>query len=571
MPVVETSRLGGGNWVALPVAARELAVAARGRWASRLRVFAALAAVVVGAGFLILQSAMGVAPRGMGEALFQVLTAVCFAAALLSGPLLTADAISEEKRQGTLGLLFLTDLRGYDVVAGKLAATSMRMFYAILSVFPVLGIALLMGGVSGGRLWRTSLALALASLCSLMVGLLVSSLTQSSARALGRTLAFMVVWLAIPLMLGAAAREFPGWHSGWLDSLSLLFLFTSASNGSFYGVSLAANAALCAGAFWLACYFTPRRWQESEKRGGPAPAAMRCFHREWMDPNPMVWLSCRNMRRTQRIVMVCSALLLALVVGMVLFNSMGFMVAWGALFGLFTFFLYLWTASGFSRLFVGLRQNGFIELLLVTPLSVKDIVAGQWIGWIRMFAFPLALVLAAHLFATAIATYSQSQAFAGQQSAISSATAIASSAIAGSLSTLLVVANLAALACFGAYAGITSKSPGVALLKTFGFVQILPWFVISFVSGIMTAAILMPLMLRSSAVAPSWMLLMSSVPSALGIIKDAVFIVWSRKRLLGGLRELAVRPLGGAAIHTAVWRAQRASPGALPPVIPDTK
>ena len=28
----------------------------------------------------------------------------------------TADSLSAEKREGTLGLLFLTDLRGYDVV-----------------------------------------------------------------------------------------------------------------------------------------------------------------------------------------------------------------------------------------------------------------------------------------------------------------------------------------------------------------------------------------------------------------------------------------------------------------------
>ena len=70
---------------------------------------------------------------------------VAFGFALLSGLFLTSDCISEEKREGTLGLLFLTDLTGYDVVFGKLAATSLHVFYAMVAIFPVLAIPLLMG------------------------------------------------------------------------------------------------------------------------------------------------------------------------------------------------------------------------------------------------------------------------------------------------------------------------------------------------------------------------------------------------------------------------------------------
>ena len=35
---------------------------------------------------------------------------------------MTADCLSEEKREGTLGLLFLTDLRGYDIVVSSSSA-----------------------------------------------------------------------------------------------------------------------------------------------------------------------------------------------------------------------------------------------------------------------------------------------------------------------------------------------------------------------------------------------------------------------------------------------------------------
>ena len=56
--------------------------------------------------------------------LFCILTGSAVFYCLLSGVWFTADCLSEEKREGTLGLLFLTDLKGYDVVLGKLVATS---------------------------------------------------------------------------------------------------------------------------------------------------------------------------------------------------------------------------------------------------------------------------------------------------------------------------------------------------------------------------------------------------------------------------------------------------------------
>ena len=38
-----------------------------------------------------------------------------------------------------LGLLFLTDLRGHDIVLGKLAATSLRAVFGLVAIVPVAG------------------------------------------------------------------------------------------------------------------------------------------------------------------------------------------------------------------------------------------------------------------------------------------------------------------------------------------------------------------------------------------------------------------------------------------------
>src|ERR1041385_1755399 len=135
----------------LPIVERELRVAARRRGTFWLRIMAALIALVIGGGFIGLEYMQDVLSGGsqlrLGGPVFKTLTWMSFAAALSAGLFFTADCLSEEKREGTLGFLFLTDLRGTDVVLGKLAATSLRCVFALLAVFPVLAITQLMGGV----------------------------------------------------------------------------------------------------------------------------------------------------------------------------------------------------------------------------------------------------------------------------------------------------------------------------------------------------------------------------------------------------------------------------------------
>ena len=141
----------------LPVVDRELRVAARRRGTHALRLLAALTAFVV-IGWLGVRPSPGQPPTALGQALFSSQSILGFAYALLIGPFITADSISSEKREGTLGLLFLTDLRSADVVLGKWVAASMAGFYGLMAVLPSLAIPLLFGGVTPGEYGRTALA-----------------------------------------------------------------------------------------------------------------------------------------------------------------------------------------------------------------------------------------------------------------------------------------------------------------------------------------------------------------------------------------------------------------------------
>lgn len=109
----------------LPIVERELRVAARNRATSRGRVAVVLIAGVM-VSFMLLTAGAGA--RNAGGGMFQFLSVLAFLYCLFEGTRLTADCLSEEKREGTIGLLFLTDLKGYDVVLGKLVSTSLRSF-----------------------------------------------------------------------------------------------------------------------------------------------------------------------------------------------------------------------------------------------------------------------------------------------------------------------------------------------------------------------------------------------------------------------------------------------------------
>src|SRR5215471_2047202 len=169
----------------LPIVQRELLVAARRPGAHRVRFLSALGFVIT---WLLLTEGFGRhSGSSLSQTLFIAFGVLAMAFCLFAGVFLTSDCLSEEKRQGTLGLLFLTDLQGFDVVLGKLIATSIHAAYGLLTIFPVLGLPLLMGGVTAGEFWRMQLTLIVTLLLSLSLGMLASSLSREAREAMGMT------------------------------------------------------------------------------------------------------------------------------------------------------------------------------------------------------------------------------------------------------------------------------------------------------------------------------------------------------------------------------------------------
>src|SRR5216117_2399029 len=165
----------------LPIVERELRAASRRRGTYWNRALAALSAILVFAGTVWFEGR--VATKELGKDVFYVLSGLFLLSSLAAGIRYTADCLSEEKREGTLGLLFLTDLKSYDVVLGKLLATSLNSFYSVLAILPPLAIPLLLGGVTPGEFWRMVLLLIATLLFSLSVGMFISATSRDERRA----------------------------------------------------------------------------------------------------------------------------------------------------------------------------------------------------------------------------------------------------------------------------------------------------------------------------------------------------------------------------------------------------
>src|SRR6516165_3038490 len=149
--------------ILLPTVERELRTSARHAGTYHLRLVAAGALLFA---ILVFTVRHGFA-IGLGGKLFGDLHLALFTAIWIAVPFLTADCISRERREGTLGILFLTRLRAQDIVLAKCLAHSLRALTLWLAVLPLITVPILFGGVSGREAMLSCLVNATALLLAL--------------------------------------------------------------------------------------------------------------------------------------------------------------------------------------------------------------------------------------------------------------------------------------------------------------------------------------------------------------------------------------------------------------------
>jgi ABC-type transport system involved in multi-copper enzyme maturation permease subunit len=406
----------------LPIVERELRMASRGKATYRWRV----SLVAVGLGVMALLTWFLTAERSsqtvQGQTMFHTLLVVSALYAFMASVSVTADSVSREKREGTLGLLFLTDLRGRDIIYGKLVANSLNTVYGLLGLLPLLAIPILMGGVSVNDGVIAALGVVNLMFLCLALGIFVSTISWDERRA-----TFAAVILGLVVMIGPFAMgglwvvlfgRGPVW-AVFISAISPLFPLVSLVP-NFTGVrawlpyqDLLPSHLLGWVLLWAAGKLAQRSWQS--RSGGSVkrtvderlftstnPVSRRRHRRRMLDAHPLVWLLERHPGKR----FYADGLVLAILViwywgyrayGTEMFGGPSWFLVVPLAFLLHIIFA-SWVVAESSMRLLEDRRSGGLELLLCTSLSDRDLIDGHRLALRRLFFRPVLVLAAAEVF-----------------------------------------------------------------------------------------------------------------------------------------------------------------------------
>ncbi len=454
----------------LPVAQRELLAASRRPLTFRLRAVAGILAVVVGFIGLLISSGA----RGVGSPIFHALVYLSALASALAGLVLSADAIAGERREGTLGFLFLTDLSGFDVLAGKLVAVGVGAATALLAVFPVMAIGMILGGVTAGEFWRNTATLVNLLWVAVTVGLAASVRSAEGGRALfNGGLVLFGLGVVLPV-LGQVARSAGGVNGfEWVVSLGPTEPFLHAADGQFamqpelFFRSLLLSHLVGWAFLAFAAWLLPRSWRSAGREEVAATRAVARPARRLDDAqNPMIALS-RSSGRELALVWTVVALTFAAVIVRVSLGQPAWTVPfWGSLEFSPGFLVLKCVFTWRCCVFFHALRHGAGELLLTTPLRELQILGGGWAAGRRLVQVPLTLLVVGLTATSLVQGYSN--AAGGGVNPLATAAFGLGALIWPLYLVACLVVDLVALGWLSARFGVRSSSPMAAFGRALG-------------------------------------------------------------------------------------------------------
>lgn len=518
----------------LPVITRELQVQAR-QWPTYwVRVFVGLIGILLCLVQMEMGSQLGDIAQS-GRIVFQGLVVLGFVICCL-GCLVTADSISWERRENTLGLLFLTSVSGGDILLGKLVSRGLVMACALTALFPILMVPVLAGGVAGWEAVRIGLMMVDTLLLSLVAGLFASARHVQWHKALRASVGIMVMFLVLPVV-AQAMFPFPA-----VGLLSPLYGVTFAKQP---GLEFWVSLVLVQITVWILYGRAVRRIQLTLRdEGNEAGGAIQVERPGWAPKivgrirpllrvgEPVGWLLSRQ-RGIHAMIwfgVVCSVLVQVFRLVLPYSGGAG-RVAWTVIWPLSSLgiavsgVLFAWVAS---RFLIESRRTGELETLITTPVGAKTLIQDQWLYLRRMFRVPLVVMLMPSLFQLVVMISLQSKNSFIMSSINWQVTYL--------ISMVFWVANialsLAALCWAGMWFGLKARTQTTAIFQTLAWVKVLP-FLVSYI-WMRIAILFMP---KDGSLAYVPYFIFALLPQIL----EALFYLWliraMRIRLLGEIRD----------------------------------
>jgi hypothetical protein len=335
---------------------------------------------------------------------------------VMRGPALASGAFARERREGTIGFLFLSGLGAGEVFLGKMLSAAAIAFNDLFAVMPLLALPFLMGGVSFDLFLATVCCLPNLLLFTLAVSLLASVLVSDDGAALVLGWVLVAVLCVIPPLGYLVSRSFAGpagpsqwwlWLSPACGPIQVLDLFRNSGPADFwrnFSVTLAWSAV----SLGVAAVRLGKSWREEEIRVQRASwldrwtqlqertsVWRRGLAKYWLEVNPFVWLAARNPRPVRWVWGVIAGTLGLWMVGWVIWGRQWpsvtnfYVTAMLLTMGLRWIIHYTAAAS-----LAGARHDGGYELLLTTPLEPSDMVWGQLEAQKAQFRAPSMFLLA---------------------------------------------------------------------------------------------------------------------------------------------------------------------------------
>ena len=376
----------------LPIVDRELQTAARRKNTYTLRMIAVFLALGVSLWWMASFGINNFIPTNLkGQILFQGISIMAFAYCLLLGIPMASDCISQEKRDGTLGFLFLTNLKSHDVILGKLAGTSVNATYCLLAVVPILALPLQLGGVSGFDVFMVAITLLNTLFFSLTCGLFVSVVSRDERRAMFATFLLIASVTVGPFVLAICIddRRLQESITAFSPAFFMQQGFVGVRSNSLRFYSIAYIHVLS----WIMLLWSTRIlsriWHEQSKKTwlhrnlekvdsiGYGNSMQRKIHRRrLLSGNPYVWLASRDRWKARYVWILVASCFVIWIWSYVQFRHMADEAAVFLLAFALNAFIKLWVASEVCYRIIDDRRTGALELLLSTPMSARDYLLG---------------------------------------------------------------------------------------------------------------------------------------------------------------------------------------------------
>jgi hypothetical protein len=441
----------------------------------------------------------------------------------------------------------------------------------MLGIVPMISIATLFGGVTGDQITRTVLVLANTMVLSLTVGMFVSTLSRNDRKAAFAAFTLMLVLAFAPFAIGywIATRVswLPASYIESVNSLSPIYAFIFAqidSPASLWGTGLSqilpfvtgpagAGALLFTGstAFYMAlakshavawlllilssvivpriCKDRPKgekrarlsEWWRNLILGDNAKRA--ALRRRLLDRSPYLWLSGRERFRP--------ALVWALIIpltGIGIWIFLKFEIAFYesamVLLGIVFLVVKVWFTGEVCNRWVEDRKSGALELLLCTPLQVREVIRGQGMALLRQFGWPV--VTAASLGVVVYLVFTIH---------IGSGSATKTGRTWVWMNIPVLIADLIALRWTAMWLGLRARGLNRAIGGTLGRVLALRFLVYFIIGAIMTVSAWL-------GMRPAQLLPQLSLWLMVALILDAYFWLSSRHKFLKYFRMIAASP-----------------------------